>query len=792
MMFSPIDMKTGVNKGLMFGAQQGRTVQQGEFTGKTSCSESYFYTPMYVRKRWNMELTSTAISVLEKRYLLKDSTGKVIETPEQMFRRVAHAVSAGEAKYGKSQDEIKRIEDQFYKLMCNLEFLPNSPTLMNAGKELGQLSACFVLPVDDSINSIFETLKHTAIIHKSGGGTGFSFSRLRPKNDIVSTTHGVSSGPVSFMEVYNAATEAIKQGGTRRGANMGILSVSHPDIFEFIDAKRQEGKLENFNISVAVDNAFMEAVKNDAEYALINPRDGTIVKKVKARDLMRKIAENAWACGEPGLVFIDEINNHNPTPTLGKIESTNPCGEQPLLPYESCNLGSINLAKMLKQVNGKWEIDWEKLEQVVRTAVRFLDDVIDVNRYPLKEIENITTANRKIGLGVMGFADMLMYLRIPYDTEEALELANRVMHFISEKAHEASAELGKEKGNFPNFEKSVWNGKTRYMRNAAVTTIAPTGTLSMIANCSSGIEPVFALAYTKTVLDGNEFRVVCPAFEGVLREEGLWSEDLLNKVINTGSAQSLDIPEHLKRVFRTALEITPEWHVRMQAAFQKFVDNAVSKTINLPESAKVEDVEHAFMLAYELKCKGITVYRNRSRETQVLSVEKKTKKIVPRPRPVATTGKTIRVETGCGYLYVTINEDEMGLCEVFATMGKSGGCAMSQIEGISRLISTALRAGLDIEAIIKQLKGIRCPSPKMGKDGSVVLSCADGIAHAIEEYLNIGKRKKIEFTLTKVAPRLDDYSDSANVVGICPDCGNSLIYAEGCVQCKNCGYSKCA
>ncbi|MCX8173847.1 MAG: vitamin B12-dependent ribonucleotide reductase [Thermoplasmata archaeon] len=738
-----------------------------------------------------MKLTSTAISVLEKRYLAKDENGKITETPDQMFRRVARAIAGAELNYGTPGERIKNLEEEFYRMMSELEFLPNSPTLMNAGRELGQLAACFVLPVEDSISSIFETLKHAALIHKSGGGTGFSFSRLRPSQDVVKTTSGISSGPVSFMEVYNAATEAIKQGGTRRGANMGVLHVSHPDITHFIDAKLQEGKLSNFNISVAVTDEFMEAVKKDGEYALINPRNGAITSKVKAREIFRKIAENAWKSGEPGIIFIDEINRHNPTPEIGKIEATNPCGEQPLLPYESCNLGSINLAKMLKKTTKGWEIDWEKLRICVINAVRFLDDVIDANRYPLPEIERITKANRKIGLGVMGFADLLIYLKIPYDSEEALKTGSQIMNFITETARRASEELGRERGNFPNFEKSIWAGKTRFMRNAAVTTIAPTGTLSMIAGCSSGIEPIFALAYTKTVLEGTEFHEVSKAFEDVMREEGYWSEDCLRHVSADGTARKLNIPDNLKRIFVTALEIAPEWHVRMQAEFQKFVDNAVSKTINLPENASVEDVEKAFMLAYDLKCKGITVYRNRSREVQVLSVRKE-RKIVPRPRPVATTGKTIRVETGCGYLYVTINEDEQGLCEVFATMGKSGGCAMSQIEGISRLISIGLRAGLEIDSIIKQLKGIRCPSPRIGKDGAVVLSCADGIAHALEEYIKHGKEpKKLEFTLAKIAPRLDDYSESGNVVGICPDCGNSLIYAEGCVQCKNCGYSKC-
>ncbi|MEM3896600.1 MAG: adenosylcobalamin-dependent ribonucleoside-diphosphate reductase, partial [Archaeoglobaceae archaeon] len=539
-----------------------------------------------------MILSKTAETVLKKRYLLKNDRGEVVETPEQMFWRVANAIASAEENYGNNP---KPWAEKFFRIMWNQEFMPNSPTLMNAGTPLGQLSACFVIPVEDSIDGIFKALWDMARVQKSGGGTGFSFSRIRPKGDIVKSTMGVASGPVSFMKIFDSATEQIKQGGKRRGANMGILRCDHPDIEEFIKAKWEEGTLRNFNISVAVTDRFMEAVKRDEDYELINPRTGVVVKKISARKIFNLIVEGAWRNGEPGLVFIDEINRHNPTPHVGEIEATNPCGEQPLLPYESCNLGSINLAKF---VDGK-DFDWERLREIVHIAVRFLDNVIDVNAYPIPEIEDMTKANRKIGLGVMGWADALFLLEIPYDSEEAIKLAEKVMKFIQEESHKASQLLAEERGVFPNWKGSVWEKKGLKMRNATTTTIAPTGTISIIANCSSGIEPVFALAYKRAnILDGEEFFEINPILEKVLREKGLYNGELIAKIAETGSVQNLDLPSSIKRVFKTALEIAPEWHVKMQAAFQKFTDNAVSKTINLPNSATRADVEKAFMLAY--------------------------------------------------------------------------------------------------------------------------------------------------------------------------------------------------
>ncbi len=565
----------------------------------------------------DLKLSVNAIRVLERRYLLKDREGRVIETTSQLFWRVARAIAAVDEFYGASRDEAARSEVEFYRMMAGLEFLPNSPTLMNAGTDIGQLSACFVLPVDDSIEGIFDALKLMAIIHKSGGGTGFSFSRLRPRGDAVASTMGVASGPLSFMKIFDVATEVIKQGGKRRGANMGVLRVDHPDILEFVDAKSTPEAFSNFNLSVAVTDEFMEAVKENRDYALVNPRTRETVKRLPARDVFDLIVANAWRTGDPGLLFIDEINRHNPTPKLGTIEATNPCGEVPLLPYESCNLGSINLSKMVK----RGEVDWEKLERTVEKAVHFLDNVIDANRYPVPEIEHMTKLNRKIGLGIMGFAEMLIQMEIPYDSEEALKIAEKVMSFISERAREESVELGRLRGSFPSFEESIWSSKFDALRNATVTSIAPTGTISIIANTTSSIEPIFALAYVRQVLEGVRLLEVNPLFEKVAKERGFYSQELMLKVAKAGSVRELsEVPSDVRELFVTALEVEPEWHVKVQATFQRYVDNAVAKTINLRPEASMEEVRKAFMLAYELKCKGITIYRYGSKPTQVLYI----------------------------------------------------------------------------------------------------------------------------------------------------------------------------
>ncbi|MEM2990902.1 MAG: vitamin B12-dependent ribonucleotide reductase, partial [Halobacteria archaeon] len=537
------------------------------------------------------------VKVLKQRYLLKDETGKVIESTSGMFARVAKAVAEVDLRY-KSRDEVEETKEQFYRAMVNLEFLPNSPTLMNAGTQVGQLSACFVLPVEDSLDAIFDAVKYMAVIHKSGGGTGFSFSKLRPKGDIVGSTMGVASGPVSFMRVFDIATEVVKQGGRRRGANMGVLRVDHPDILEFITAKQDERALSNFNISVGVTDSFMQTMEKGEEYELINPRNKQSVKKLSAKNVFDLIVTMAWRTGDPGIIFLDEINRHNPTPQLGEIESTNPCGELPLLPYESCNLGSINLAKMVK--NG--EIEWEKLRRIVKLGVHFLDNVIDANKFPMPEIEQITKANRKIGLGVMGFADMLIQLKVPYDSNEALEVAEKVMKFISEEAIKKSIEIAEEKGSFPNFKDSLWDKKGyTAIRNATLTTIAPTGTISIIAGASSGIEPLFAVSYIRDVMEGTRLLEVNPFFEEIAVKRGFYSEELMLEVAKRGSIQQIEsIPWDIRRIFVTALDIAPEWHVRMQAAFQKYVDNAVAKTVNLPHDATIEDVRAVFTLAYKL------------------------------------------------------------------------------------------------------------------------------------------------------------------------------------------------
>ncbi len=730
-------------------------------------------------------LSENALKVLEKRYLRKDKKGSVIETPEEMFKRVAHDIAEADKKYG---EDAKKTEREFYKIMSSLDFLPNSPTLMNAGTHIQQLSACFVLPVEDSMEGIFEAIKHTALIHQSGGGTGFSFSRIRPKGDIVRSTGGIASGPVSFMKVFNASTDVIKQGGRRRGANMGILRVDHPDILEFITSKEDTKELTNFNISVAVTDEFMETMKQKKTYPLINPRTKKITDELDAESVFNKIIEMAWRNGEPGIIFLDRINRDNPTLNVGEIEATNPCGEQPLLPYESCNLGSINLSRMVK--NGK--IDFEKLKNVVWKSVHFLDNVIDENKYPLKEIKKMTLANRKIGLGVMGFADMLIQMDIPYNSEKALKVAEEVMAFIQKEGRKASAELGKKRDSFPNFKGSMWETKGA-MRNATVTTIAPTGSISIIAGCSSGIEPLFAITFVRNVLDKDDrLFETNPYFEKLARGQGFYSEELMKRITqNKGSVQGLEeVPHDVQKVFVTALDISPEWHVRMQAAFQKYTDNATSKTVNFKEGATIEDVKKVYLLAYELGCKGITVYRYGSREEQVLvTEEEKERSLKPKPRPIVVYGITRKMTTGCGNLYVTMNEDDEGLFEVFVRLGKAGGCADAQLEAIGRIISLNLRSGVKVEAIIKQLKGLRCPSPLLARGGPI-LSCPDAVAKALESHVKGGRIPE--------AARLEHFEEGEkeisvkrSPVGVCPDCGNPLVYEEGCRVCKQCGYSTC-
>jgi ribonucleoside-diphosphate reductase alpha chain len=738
-------------------------------------------------------LNPNAGIVLQKRYLQKNDDGTVKETPEELFKRVAMNIAMAEKKFDPNADELKYAAI-FYDEMADFRFLPNSPTLMNAGAVLQQLSACFVLPVGDSLAEIFDAVKYTAIIHKSGGGTGFSFSRLRPKDDCVKTTKGVSSGPVSFMSVFDAATETIKQGGTRRGANMGLLRVDHPDIKEFIFAKKDKKKLTNFNLSVAVTDEFMEAVKNSSTYALKSPKDQSVVNVLSAAEIWNSMVQLAWEGGDPGVVFIDRINKHNPTPQLGEIESTNPCGEQPLLPYESCNLGSINLERFTA---GR-QMDWGKLKTTVHNAVRFLDDVIEMNRYPLDIIEETTKKNRKIGLGIMGWADMLAALEIPYNSEEAVELAEKVMKFIQEEGRAASSELAKVRGSFPTFPESIYPkmGFTE-LRNATITTIAPTGTISIIAGASSGIEPFFALAFYRNVLDNNKLVEVNPHFLAIAEREGFYSQEMIEQLANVGRLEDIeDVPQKWKDIFVTAHDISPLWHVRMQAAFQKYTDNAVSKTVNFNHSATVEDVDNVYKLAYELGCKGITIYRDGSRSEQVINLgtklhEEEGEIKRPRPRPHILVGKTIEMDTGCGKLYVTINQDDTGkIFEVFTHIGKAGGCAQSQCEALGRLISLALRSGVAPDAIIRQIKSICCYKQK-GSIYSKVESCPDGVAKAIE----IALSGVFDIKVTK-QPTIEDFiGEEVNYVGgsgACPDCGGHLEYAEGCIKCSSCGYSQCS
>ncbi|XWX63578.1 vitamin B12-dependent ribonucleotide reductase [Desulfitobacterium sp. AusDCA] len=820
-------------------------------------------------KAWpKAKLTSNARVILEKRYLKQDN-GKVVESPEDMFYRVANVIAQVEERYGKGKKEVQELAKEFYTMMANLEFMPNSPTLMNAGRDLGQLSACFVLPIEDSMEKIFDAIKFAAIIHKSGGGTGFSFSRLRSKNSTVRSTGGVASGPVSFMKVFNAATEAVKQGGTRRGANMGILRVDHPDILEFISCKEDNKEITNFNISVGMTEEFMRAVKDGRDYELIDPHTEKAVGTLSAKEVFHTIVDHAWRNGEPGIVFLDRLNRDNPTPQIGEIEATNPCGEQPLLPNEACNLGSINLKLIVTEKDGKAVIDWEKLRYVTRKAIHFLDNVIDANVYPLPMIDEMVKSNRKVGLGVMGFADMLILLQTSYASEDGVEYAEKVMNFIQTEAQLESQRLAEERGTFPNYKGSIYDGVMK-LRNATLTTIAPTGTISMICGASSGVEPLFAVAFTKTVMDGTPFIEVNPIFEGYAKEYGFDSPELMKKIADKGTVLGFsEVPNWVQEVFVTAQEIDPEWHIKIQAAFQKYTDNAVSKTINFANSATREDIEKAYELAYELNCKGLTVYRDGSREEQVLSAgtsnsqdEKaaisddpkavagqapstaaaqagkvqndavkqvlpleviapkvpfvpEANTVVPRPRPSITMGVTEKIKIGCGNLYVSVNADEKGICEVFTNTGRAGGCS-SQSEATARLISIALRSGLSVDAIIEQIKGIRCPAC-IRREGVNVMSCPDAISRVIRKYMDVGtngngkgEENSLNAALNQVqspvpAGKSVPQKKDEPVTGLtkkaragvavdnaCPECGSPITHESGCVVCTNCGYSKCS
>ena len=761
------------------------------------------------------ELTENAKAVLKRRYQAKDRDGSVVEEPDQMFRRVANNLTQADRNYGASETELRATEEEFYQVMRRLEYLPNSPTLMNAGRELQMLSACFVLPVPDSMEAIFETVKHATLVQKSGGGTGFAFSQLRPEGDIVGSTGGVASGPVSFMRAFDGATEAVKQGSTRRGANMGILHITHPDILKFIGSKEDGTSISNFNISVAVTEEWMEKVKNDEEYDLINPRSGKSTGRLNAREVFNLLSAMAWKTGDPGIVLLDRINSDNPTPRLGQIESTNPCGEQPLLPYESCNLGSVNLARMVHYTDDGAEIDWNRLAGVIKTAVHMLDNVIDKNRYPIPQIDDMSKKTRRIGLGVMGFADLLVQLGIPYNSEEALELGEQVMGFIKRCTDEASIELAQVRGVFPAWEGSIYDrlGGPR-MRNAAPTTIAPTGTISIIAGCSSGIEPFFALSYVRNVMDNTLLVEGNPFFEAVARKEGFYSPSFMKQLADRGSLHDTDgdVPEWAKQLFVTSHDIAPEWHVRMQSAFQKHTDNAVSKTINFAASTTAQDIADAYMLAYELGCKGITIYRDGSKEDQVLSTGNSAKEpdvspveaarpLILRGRPQEMTGVTERIRTGHGNMYITINFDEAGKpFEVFTTLGKAGGCDSAQLEAISRLVSLALRSGIDIKTVVEQLRGITC-CPAWD-NGVLVRSAPDAVALALDRHAGAdvteqedsgssevsGAQLKLFASVRERATwEINGYQPRS----CCPDCNTQLAYQEGCLLCASCGWNKC-
>ncbi len=781
------------------------------------------------RKRQKVQLTRNAQAVLTARYLKKDKDAKVVETIEDLYDRVASAVAEAERAYGLSDSAVETVRDAFYEMMARGEFLPNSPTLMNAGRSMGMLSACFVLPVEDSIDAIFTSVKNTALIQKAGGGTGFSFSRLRPEGDMVMSSGGTTSGPLSFLKVFSEATNAIQQGAFRRGANMGIIRVDHPNIVQFINAKQDLTKLTNFNLSVTVTSQFMEEVKTapEKDHVVVNPRTNKagVLKKEdgsnwKVGEVFNLIVNRAWQSGEPGVIFIDRINRDNPTPQLGDIEATNPCGEQPLLPYESCNLGSICLTKFVVDgANGTKTFDFEGLTRSVQLAVRFLDNVIDINRYPIPEIAQMSKGNRKVGLGLMGFADVLYAMGISYNTEEGVEMGEKIMKTISGESHVASQKLAEERGVFPNWAGSVWEKKGIRIRNACTTTVAPTGTLSIIADCSGGIEPLFSLVFFRNVLGGQRLPEVNQQFEQTARQRGFYSAELMERIAVEGTVQNInEIPEDIKRVFVTARDISPEWHIRMQAAFQRHCDSSISKTINFENNATEDDVRRIFVMAYEHECKGVTVYRDGCRENQPMALaDKEAEKAKEEPRegalvkpidmPDIMPAIKIKQMTPFGNMHVKIVVDARSgrEREVFAQLGKGGDVANSDLEAICRVVSLYLRVNGSLDDVLNQLSGIGSSLSIPTKDGRVT-SLADGLAGAIRKYRMAKEMAGLEsLLLCKVD--LSGLSKGMKTLGLvdnantttasgafkvkCPDCAEELSFEEGCIVCHACGYSKC-
>lgn len=817
-------------------------------------------------------LSQNARTVLEKRYLVKDKTGKPVETPEDMFWRVATTIAEADRKYGATDKQIEKTANQFYELMTQRRFEPNSPTLMNAGRPLGQLSACFVLPVDDALSNgssgIYDTLRSMALIHQSGGGTGFSFSRLRSRGAMVRSTTGVASGPISFMELYDASTDAVKQGGTRRGANMGILRVDHPDVMEFITSKEDLTKITNFNISVAITTKYMEALKVGGNYDLIDPSTKKVVGQMNAQEVWDKMIEGAWRTGEPGVFFIDEANKYNPVPHLGAYEATNPCGEQPLLAYDVCNLGSINVGYYVN--DGK--MDWKSFAKDIHLSTRFLDNVIDANKYPLPEIDSLSKRIRRIGLGVMGFADALIRLGVVYDSPEGVEFGRKVMEYVDVEGKKASAQLAEERGAFPEWAQSIWgpdataardeNGARlrpeMKLRNCNVTTVAPTGTISIIAGCSSGLEPLFAVAFMR-----NQAGVMMPDvnedFIAIAKKEGWYSDALMERIAKTGSVIHSEVPVKWQQVFATANNIAPEWHIKMQAAFQDHCDSAISKTTNFSHAATREDVKKIYELAYEMKCKGVTVYRDGSRDGQVLSTgatadaaAKRDGKVEDaasrqeladlnerlaevqssnerlqrllfdaeaenlqrrqkRSRPDVLKSTAIRKETPLGTMFVHITEDDKGQpFEVFINLGKAGGSAMADAEAMGRLVSLALRSGIPIQQVHRQLRGISSDRA-VGLGPNKVLSVPDAIGLALEDWMrtkNGVQQELLTTSETLAAPSapvmktqpvaagntlmaFESVNSGDSFIGTCPDCGSQLEFAEGCAKCHVCGFSEC-